>query len=78
MRCWIEPKSFKLNCPVYFGNFNDPNLQPKGLGNDNVNELVISSSVYMNERKVETPGIPSCSGSLEHLGILPVSDVGLC
>jgi hypothetical protein len=63
---------------VYFDSFNDPYLQPKDLGNDNVNELVISSSVYVNERNAETPGIHSFSGSLDHLGNLPVSDVGLC
>lgn len=63
---------------MYFGNFNDPYLQPKDLGNENVNELVISSSVYMNERNAKTRGIHSSSGSLDHLGNLPVSDVGPC
>jgi hypothetical protein len=63
---------------VYFGNFNDPDLQPKDVGNENVNELVISSSVYVNERNAETLGIHSFSGSLDHLGNVPVSDVGPC
>jgi len=63
---------------VYFGKVNDPDLQPKDLGNENVNELVISSSVYVSERNAKTRGIHSFSGSLDHLGNLPVSDVGPC